>query len=78
MWTKQNTNDGKSTPYCLGWTQFDDKNEIFHGGSSVGGQAYLYILKNEKIVVSFMTNTESWGQPRHKFAQDIARVFLHY
>jgi serine beta-lactamase-like protein LACTB, mitochondrial len=78
MWTKQNSNDGKSTPYCLGWTQFDDKNEIFHGGSSVGGQAYLYIVLNEKIVISFMTNTEVWGQPRHKLAQEIARVFLKY
>lgn len=77
MWTKQLTNDGKSTGYCLGWVQYDDKNEVFHGGASAGGTAYLYILKDEKIVIAFMTNTENWGDPRHKLAKDIANVYTN-
>jgi CubicO group peptidase (beta-lactamase class C family) len=74
MWTKQFTVHGKSTGYCLGWAQYDDQNEVFHGGSSAGGTAYLYILKKEKIVIAFMTNTENWGDPRYKLAKDIAKV----
>jgi serine beta-lactamase-like protein LACTB, mitochondrial len=74
MWTEQLTNSGKSTGYGLGWNTPDDKNEIFHGGASAGATAYIYILKKEKIVISFLTNTENWGDPRLKLAQDIANI----
>jgi CubicO group peptidase (beta-lactamase class C family) len=74
MWTDQLTNSGKATGYGFGWNTPFDKNEIFHGGSSAGATAYVYILRNEKIVISFLTNTENWGDPRRKLAQDIAKV----
>jgi serine beta-lactamase-like protein LACTB, mitochondrial len=74
MWTDQLTNSGKATGYGFGWNTPSDKNEIFHGGSSAGATAFVYILRNEKIVISFLTNTENWGDPRRRLAQDIAKV----
>jgi CubicO group peptidase (beta-lactamase class C family) len=74
MWTEQLTNSGKTTGYGLGWNTPADRNEIFHGGASAGATAYIYILKKEKIVMSFLTNTENWGEQRRKLAQDISNV----
>ncbi len=74
MWTEQLTNSGKTTGYGLGWNTPVDRNEIFHGGASAGATAYIYILKKGKIVISFLTNTENWGDPRLKLARDIAKV----
>jgi len=74
MWTEQLTNSGKTTGYGLGWNTPADRNEIFHGGASAGATAYIYILKKEKLVISFLTNTENWGEQRLKLARDIAKV----
>ncbi|MBK9388864.1 MAG: beta-lactamase family protein [Bacteroidetes bacterium] len=74
MWTEQLTNSGKTTGYGLGWNTPEDRNEIFHGGASAGATAYIYILKKEKIVISFLTNTENWGDQRRKLAKDISNV----
>jgi len=76
MWTRQPINNGEITGYGLGWNISSDNNEIFHGGASAGGTAFLYILKNEKIVISFLTNSEGWGEQRNKLAKDIANVLL--
>lgn len=76
MWTPQATNGGKLTGYTLGWRHSTDMTEFFHGGGSAGETAYLYINKPEKIVISFLTNTEGWGEPRHKLATDIAKVII--
>jgi serine beta-lactamase-like protein LACTB, mitochondrial len=77
MWTPQATNDGKLTGYTLGWRHSSDMTKFFHGGGSAGETAYLYIDKPENIVISFLTNTEDWGEPRHKLAEDIAKVIIN-
>jgi serine beta-lactamase-like protein LACTB, mitochondrial len=74
MWTEQLTNSGKTTGYGLGWNTPEYRNEIFHGGASAGATAYIYILKKEKIVISFLTNSENWGDQRRKLAKDISNV----
>ena len=74
MRTEQLTNSRKTTGYGLGWNTPFNRNEIFHGGASAGATAYIYILNKEKIVISFLTNTENWGDQRLKLAQDIANV----
>jgi len=75
LWESQKNSNGVSTNYGLGWRVSEDQNEVFHGGSSTGGESYLYIQRDKKIVVAFMTNSDGWSKPRHKLAQQLAEVF---
>ncbi|WP_165769894.1 serine hydrolase domain-containing protein [Flagellimonas pacifica] len=75
MWKEQKTSTGESTNYALGWRISNDKKEIFHGGSSVGGKSFLLIIPKEQIVVAFTTNSSSFSTSRLKFAQQIATLF---
>lgn len=76
MWEAQHTAKGKVTPYGLGWRVSEDSNEVFHGGTSVGGSAYLYIRRDRKLVVALATNVEFWTEPRHELARRLADAFV--
>lgn len=65
FWTPQRLNSGAPTSYGYGWTienvalGDDDAattRMIGHGGSVLGGRAFLMILPDEDMVVSVMTN----------------------
>jgi CubicO group peptidase (beta-lactamase class C family) len=72
MWQEGRTAEGKPTAYGLGWRLGPDGCEVFHGGSSVGGSAYLYLRPASRTVVAFATNLELWNDPRHALARRLA------
>jgi CubicO group peptidase (beta-lactamase class C family) len=72
MWTEQRTDDGKPTGYALGWRVGAGGNEVFHGGSSVGGSAYLYVDRVRGVIVALATNASRWDEPRHALARALA------
>lgn len=74
MSARQKTRSGESLPYSLGWRLSELPGELFHGGTSVGGSAYLYIRVNTGTVVAFATNVDRWTEPRH----DLARVLADW
>lgn len=78
MWEEQLTKDGQKTQYTLGWRVSEDYTEFYHGGSSAGGTAYLYVVPEKELVVAFATNTGSgqWSSSRHEFVQQIAELFF--
>jgi CubicO group peptidase (beta-lactamase class C family) len=81
LWTPQRFDDGSANPdhYGLGFRvlQTDDGRHVSHGGSSIGGSAYLVILPKKRIVVGFATNSTAYS-PGHDVRADIdaiARLF---
>ena len=74
----QQTNDGESTGYGIGWrSDTDDQGRrwVGHGGGSVGGKAQFLIYPDSKAILAMMINTGSieWG----KLHFEIASLFLH-
>lgn len=76
MWKAQPTAQGEATPYGLGWRVSDDPREVSHGGTSVGGSAYLYLRPDDRLVVAFATNLELWTEPRHQLARRLAETLV--
>jgi CubicO group peptidase (beta-lactamase class C family) len=74
MWEVQRTAGGEPTGYGLGWRLAEGGCAVYHGGSSVGGSAYLYIRPDSKTVVAFATNLELWDEPRHELAIALAAL----
>jgi len=72
MVTRRETRGGETFAYAAGWRLSDRPGEIFHGGTSVGGSAYLYIRTGSRTVVAFATNVDRWTEPRHELAQALA------
>jgi serine beta-lactamase-like protein LACTB, mitochondrial len=72
MWSMQETTSGVATGTGLGWTISEEGDEVFHGGTTVGGTAYLYIRPRDKIVVAFATNLSLWTEGRHDLARRLA------
>ena len=82
FWTPQRLNSGAPTTYGFGWgirtMSLGGEDEgaitrvVSHGGSVLGGQAYLMIVPEEDLVVATMTNGSGdvSGLARH-----IARFF---
>ena len=69
---RQKTRSGEAIPYGLGWRLSELPGELFHGGTSVGGSAYLYLRVNTGTVVAFATNVDRWSAPRHELARGLA------
>lgn len=60
--TAQQTNDGKSINYGMGWRTGEDKKGrpwFGHSGGSVGGTTYLIIYPDTEMVVAGMVNLSS-------------------
>lgn len=74
MWETQHTAGGEPTAYGLGWNLGEDGCAVYHGGSSVGGTAYLYLEPATETIVAFATNLELWGEPRHELAVRLATL----
>ena len=74
MWEAQHTVEGQATQYGLGWRVSNEQNEVFHGGASVGGSAYVYVRPDKNLVVAFATNMELWTEPRHELARRLAEA----
>jgi len=72
MFEVQRDAAGSPTGYGLGWRIGAEGAEVFHGGSSVGGSAYLYLRPATRTVVAFAANLQLWNQPRHELAQSLA------
>jgi serine beta-lactamase-like protein LACTB, mitochondrial len=84
FWTPQRLKSGAPTVYGYGWAiqnvaLGDDEAEttrmIGHGGSVLGGQAYLMILPDEDMVVAVMTNATA---DVSGMARDIAGFFREF
>jgi len=67
FWTPQRLKSGAPTAYGYGWNVQNvalgnddaaNTRSIAHGGSVLGGRAYLMILPDEDMVVSIMTNSD--------------------
>lgn len=69
---RQKTRSGEDVRYGLGWRLSELPGELFHGGTSVGGSAYLYLRVNSGTVVAFATNVDRWTEPRHDLARALA------
>jgi hypothetical protein len=63
---------GENVGYGLGWNVSDEPGELFHGGTSVGGSAYLLLHVDSGIVVAVATNVDRWTEPRHDLALQLA------
>lgn len=68
----QRTRAGEQVPYGLGWRLSDRAGELSHGGTSVGGSAYLYIRVDTGTVVAVATNVDRWTESRHDLARALA------
>ena len=60
LWTSsQQTKDGKSTNYGIGWRSYQDKKgrEAYgHTGGSVGGSSRMIIYPKEELVIVLLSN----------------------
>ena len=74
MWSIQETSTGEPTGAGLGWNISEDRTEVFHGGTTVGATAYLYVRPFDGIVVAFATNLALWTDGRHELARRLADV----
>ncbi len=62
LWTSQRTNDGEETNYGIGWgvgTDHHGRRVVHHGGSSVGGRAFLLLFPDEGVVVAVLANSSA-------------------
>ncbi|HVS64666.1 MAG TPA: serine hydrolase domain-containing protein [Thermoanaerobaculia bacterium] len=66
------TSAGERVAYGAGWRLGEEAGEVFHGGTSVGGSAYLYVRSATGTVVAFATNVDRWTEPRHELALALA------
>jgi serine beta-lactamase-like protein LACTB len=64
--TSQRTDSGKVTQVGLGWRIAQDslgRQYLHHGGSSMGGRAFLLVYPKEGVAVALLANTEaSFGE----------------
>lgn len=68
----QRNQSGERVDYGLGWRLSDRPGEAFHGGTSVGGSAYLYLTVDTATVVALATNVDRWTEGRHELALALA------
>ena len=77
LWKPQQTTDGKSTNYGIGWTSVTDsagRRVVSHSGGAMAANSLLLIYPKERLVVAVVTNTNS--RFAGAGARAIARLFL--
>lgn len=72
MSERQRTRAGELVPYGLGWQLSEHAGELVHGGTSVGGSAYLHVRRNSGTVVALATNVDRWTESRRDLARALA------
>lgn len=75
MWSSAKLANGEKTGHGLGWKLSGDGREAFHGGTTVGATAYLFVLPSQRMAVAIATNLSLWAGDRHKLAQQLASLF---
>jgi serine beta-lactamase-like protein LACTB len=74
FFTSQRTTSGSLTQVGLGWRIARDslgRQYLHHGGSSMGGRAFLLVYPKERIAVALLANTEA------NFGEAEALAFAH-
>ena len=62
LWASQHLTDGRATDYGIGWgsgTDHEGRRVVHHGGSSVGGRAFLVLFPAERVVVALLSNASA-------------------
>ena len=62
--TSQKTNDGRETGYGIGWSVGRDstgRRTIGHSGGAVGGNTYLLLFPDQRVVVALLANSNNAG-----------------
>jgi hypothetical protein len=74
--TSQNTNEGASPSYGLGWfiTTVNGHKEIFHGGSQPGFRAEFARFIDDKLTIIVLTNAD--GASPAVIARGIAGFYI--
>jgi CubicO group peptidase (beta-lactamase class C family) len=77
MFTLQNTEDGKPSPYGLGWRvqELAGRKWVGHEGSQPGVSTFLLMLPSDGFVVAILTNLEglNLGPRALRVAQAVLR-----
>lgn len=63
LWTSQRTTAGEETGYGMGWQAriVNGRRVVSHSGGSVGGNSWLWILPDERVVVAITANVGNAG-----------------
>ena len=62
LWTSQRLRNGQATGYGIGWSvgrDYDGRRVIDHGGSSIGGRAFLLLFPDDGVVVAMLANSSA-------------------
>jgi CubicO group peptidase (beta-lactamase class C family) len=78
LWTSQHTTAGESTGYGIGWnvSDLDGQTVVSHGGGSVGGNSWLGIVPDSRVVLAVTANISGAGYGR--VPQRILRLFAGF
>ena len=77
--TSQRTNEGRETGYGIGWSVGRDstgRRTIGHSGGAVGGNTYLLLFPDQRVVVALLANTSNAGTSA-RVAGSIGELFIH-
>ncbi len=77
LWRSQQTRDGKTTDYGMGWRSGRDaqgRRWIGHTGGAMGGTANLMIFPDQRVIIAVLVNSD---QTFISAAPRIAGLFLH-
>lgn len=76
--TSQKTNDGRETGYGIGWSVGRDstgRRTVGHSGGAVGGNTYLLLFPDQRVVVALLANTSNAGTSA-RVAGNIGELFI--
>ena len=76
--TSQKENGGRETGYGIGWSVGRDstgRRTIGHSGGAVGGNTYLLLLPDQRVVVALLANTSNAGTSA-RVAGSIGELFI--
>lgn len=80
MFTSMTTASGDTTGYGMGWrirTDWQGRRVVRHGGSSVGGRAFLMLYPEARLAIAILVNA-SRAPVFHEEAQTLAHLFLDH